>query len=545
MISNFYLRFYKYRKIIFATLIASYTFIFSFIFHENWMDETQAWLIVRDSHNLAALVHNLRYEGHPLLWYLLLYLPSHMNGSIYWMKFINAIIVFFICHLFVSHSPFNRIIKILFCVSFYPFYEYGIISRSYLLGFLCLFIIAKFSSAKKRNLLLISIVFIFLCQTDLLAILASSVIIFYVFANEVMGALRSKIEKNYLLMASAVFFLVLGLVLFLAVVIPPFDSFPAVSGGSGLSAQLLHNINNSFLPLSRYVITRLEENQFTAILLLSAIYYFSLSLIRNRDGVYRLIQKGGGSVHSGWMLLPSTFLFFSLLSYFFNLETGLSILLLTASAYTLRRNFIALVSYFLGIALIEAFFALLYSAQDQHMGFIFVTYILILWITGEKGKYRKFGRINFYETYGFLFCVLLVQVFASLYMLFADARYNYSNTREVANYITSNNLSKGYAWFMGDCYGVRGVLGYVNHDAFFADNTMSRNQFETWNLNRSENISNKLLIGEIYKYQESNKERLLILSCRKINDSNLIKLESFNKKTIKPGEGSLYLYVYN
>ena len=40
--------------------------------HEMFRDEIQAWLIARDSHGIADLIHNLKYEGHPALWYLFL-----------------------------------------------------------------------------------------------------------------------------------------------------------------------------------------------------------------------------------------------------------------------------------------------------------------------------------------------------------------------------------------------------------------------------------------------------------------------------------------
>jgi len=44
----------------------------SLVFHEMWRDELQAWLIARDSKNILELFINLKYEGHPALWYLLL-----------------------------------------------------------------------------------------------------------------------------------------------------------------------------------------------------------------------------------------------------------------------------------------------------------------------------------------------------------------------------------------------------------------------------------------------------------------------------------------
>src|SRR5215469_18650132 len=40
--------------------------------HEMWRDEIQDWLLARDSNSVPRLFANLKYEGHPGLWYLLL-----------------------------------------------------------------------------------------------------------------------------------------------------------------------------------------------------------------------------------------------------------------------------------------------------------------------------------------------------------------------------------------------------------------------------------------------------------------------------------------
>jgi hypothetical protein len=44
-----------------------------------WLDELQAWLIARDSSSVIDLFKNLKYEGHPGLWHICLYLISRFN----------------------------------------------------------------------------------------------------------------------------------------------------------------------------------------------------------------------------------------------------------------------------------------------------------------------------------------------------------------------------------------------------------------------------------------------------------------------------------
>src|SRR5919202_3894562 len=41
--------------------------------HAMWRDELNPWLVARDSNSFVELFQNIKYEGHPGLWYLCLY----------------------------------------------------------------------------------------------------------------------------------------------------------------------------------------------------------------------------------------------------------------------------------------------------------------------------------------------------------------------------------------------------------------------------------------------------------------------------------------
>ncbi|MEW6113407.1 MAG: hypothetical protein AB1664_14845, partial [Thermodesulfobacteriota bacterium] len=43
------------------------------VHHEMWRDELEHWLLARDSTELTDLVRNLRQEGHPAAWHLILF----------------------------------------------------------------------------------------------------------------------------------------------------------------------------------------------------------------------------------------------------------------------------------------------------------------------------------------------------------------------------------------------------------------------------------------------------------------------------------------
>src|SRR6266700_449498 len=61
--------------------------------HAMWFDELQAWNIARASHSLQDLFANLRYEGHPVLWYLPLYALTRVTGDPRWMQALQLVVV--------------------------------------------------------------------------------------------------------------------------------------------------------------------------------------------------------------------------------------------------------------------------------------------------------------------------------------------------------------------------------------------------------------------------------------------------------------------
>jgi hypothetical protein len=102
--------------------------------HIHWFDEWQALLIAVQSPDISALLENLRYEGHPPLWYLLLrgiapHLPwQHVltTAQFFIAIALQAIILF--------RSPFGRVERLLIGLSYFILFEFGALSRSLSLG---------------------------------------------------------------------------------------------------------------------------------------------------------------------------------------------------------------------------------------------------------------------------------------------------------------------------------------------------------------------------------------------------------------------------
>jgi hypothetical protein len=104
--------------------------------HEPWRDEWQAVQIAVQSPTIRDLLDNLRYEGHPPLWYLLLRSASSIVGPHAVLATILALIAIVGQLLILAAAPFSRAERLLLGMSEFLFFEYFSISRSLSLGVL-------------------------------------------------------------------------------------------------------------------------------------------------------------------------------------------------------------------------------------------------------------------------------------------------------------------------------------------------------------------------------------------------------------------------
>ncbi len=109
--------------------------------HVMWRDEWSAWLIVRDSDGLAELFRNLRYEGHPSLYYLLLYGAKPFASGALALHAVQAALACASVAMLLWASPFTLVERALLPFGTYTLYEYGIKSRGYVLGMLLLWLL--------------------------------------------------------------------------------------------------------------------------------------------------------------------------------------------------------------------------------------------------------------------------------------------------------------------------------------------------------------------------------------------------------------------
>lgn len=149
--------------------------------HEMWRDELQAWLIARDTHSISELVHALGYEGHPALWYLLLWIPSHFSPNPAGMVAMNFMIALGMAWVILSALRLSRPVRVLLIFSYFVFYQYGVTARSYELAVLLLVAAARCLIGERRRPWLAILLLALSINTHVFAVPVAVVLAFWAF----------------------------------------------------------------------------------------------------------------------------------------------------------------------------------------------------------------------------------------------------------------------------------------------------------------------------------------------------------------------------
>jgi hypothetical protein len=148
-------------------------FLVQLVHHEMWRDELNAFGIARGSPNLASLFRHVHYEGHPWLWYLMLWVVTRLTTSPVGMKVLQAIIGTVIYLLIGLGSPFSRVEKVFIFFSYFISFEYTVLSRTYGIVLLLLLIYLRQRAMHPQRFLRNSLLLGLMANADVMGILLS------------------------------------------------------------------------------------------------------------------------------------------------------------------------------------------------------------------------------------------------------------------------------------------------------------------------------------------------------------------------------------
>lgn len=147
--TNFHLKAVRYLPLVCLLLYIGLN-LFLLMRHENWRDEAQAWQIAKNL-GIKELFQQLRFEGHPCLWYLLLMPFAKLGVPFSCMGFISLALMAASVWIFLKKAPFAWPVKIILAFGSFFVYYYPVIARSYSMIPLVLFWLAMLYPERKKR----------------------------------------------------------------------------------------------------------------------------------------------------------------------------------------------------------------------------------------------------------------------------------------------------------------------------------------------------------------------------------------------------------
>lgn len=385
--------------------------------HEPWMDEAQAWLLVKDASLTEIFTHYLRYEGSPGLWHLILAIPAKLGFPYFTINIISAVFSAAAVWLFLRYSPFPLLIKILFPFSYFIFFQYAVVARSYCLVAPLLFLIAINFKDRIEKPIAFSLLLCLLANVSAHTFLIAAGLMAVHFFD-VLKVWKELERGTKLKNINAVLLFGLTAVLIVLVLAPPADHF----------------LNS--------------ENDYSLLnFLISGKWAISGALLLDESSRFGLLQI--------WLSFAVFFI----------------------TIFWLRRKKLTF-RYLFPLLLLLTLFAVKYR-NLWHDGITFLFWIFIIWLgfdrekteTPERPVLSKIVLIS-------LTIVLAVQVYWSMNIIRRDFEQSYSGSYEVAEYIKKNNLEKQKIFISG--WKTAAIHPYFDKNIFYNYNDGSDKRFWIW-----------------------------------------------------------------
>jgi hypothetical protein len=191
------------------TCLALAFFLIQLIHHQMWRDELNVFGIVQASPTLSLLFQHLHYEGHPAVWYLLVWIAAHWLPTAAVLRAVQACVGIAILSLIGLASPFTRTEKALLFASYFVSFEYTVLSRTYGVCFLACLVYLWIRFRVPHNVLVHALILGVLANTDVIGCFLSLGFV----CQYAIAAFRNKqayFDRKYLI-AAATYLLLVGI----------------------------------------------------------------------------------------------------------------------------------------------------------------------------------------------------------------------------------------------------------------------------------------------------------------------------------------------
>ena len=474
------------------------------ITHEMWRDELHVWFTAADSNSVRELFSNMRCQGHPPLWYLMLYVISRATHNPAAMKALHLAIAVGSVYVFVRFAPFTRLQRLLFVFGYFPLYEYAAISRNYAVGIFLLFCFCAACGAARKKFFILCIILFLLGMASAYSFIITVCLLVAIGFKAATDAYARDVlirRKWAILLSAAV--VVLGLVISAAVMFPESDCMYASEWTTGFD------------------IVTLEQTFATAWQGLAPIPQITHSFWNTNIVPWQILQG----------ILAVALLCFFLLS--------------------MANNRTVFLFFSLTVGAMLVFEYIVYIGSLRHFGHFFIVAIVCLWfekVWGDDkpikpGLLSALSRLCVQKRQLLIVVLLCIHFAVGIFASVMEWRYPFSQGKNAAQYIRQRGLDKlpivGYMDFVASS-----VAGYLDRP-FYYPNSDSFGTFVVFDNKRKIVMGAQEVIEKALMLAEKNRSDVLLVLHLEFGNKNssIIPLKTFTGSI--QGDENFYLYLLN
>lgn len=476
--------------------------------HEMWRDELQAWLLAKEHASFTELAQAVRYDKHPLAWYVVLFLLSRLTGSPLAMQLFHVGLAALSAWLVLRFAPFSPVQRILLIFSYYLFFEYNVISRNYALGILSLFLFCFFYTGKRKTLL---------AWASCLFVLANTSIYGLIFAIAASGAVIADVltEKSLRRQGTtfvALMLIGLGVALSAWCLRPiPDSSYDQVSTlhtsfNAGLASKVLWTVPKAYLQVPR-----------------PTFHFWNTHILGH---------------------VPSTLA----------INASLALLVLIFSSFLIWRHRPALVFFVFSTTGILSWLYIASVGFVRHQGHLFLAFVAAVWLArgsldstkaSSAGTERKPKGIPVLSVV--LTLIFAVQAAGGFFAVGMDIIHPFSQAKATARYIKQKEYRD--LPIVGEMdYLMTPVSGYLGRKIYFVRGERL-GSYVKWDMKRFEDVSPELILQRAEQFARKERKNCLILLNFHLDPAlekpgHLIKLMATSRAITGSEIYRLYLLTY-
>jgi len=446
--------------------------------HEFWRDEVRALSFARAAISPIDLFRLTRYDGHPILWYLLLYIGKSIIDMPFILPVTSIVIAFAAVAIFMFFSPFPLWLKTLFIFSVLPFYEYSVMARNYGISMLLLFVCAGLYRKRTAYPLLLALALFLLANTNVhSAILVCIITTVWIW--------------DTIIDQKTLSFKALGMSLYV----------PLMIVASGIILCLF-----TTWPRENTILTNVHSLGVTDI-----AKSFIKALEFPAQSFRYIVPLFNGA-------LPGVLANLLLYTAIFGLIPRINLFLAALS----------------GQVALGMFFDLIYKGFGRHQGLLLVFLISLYWIAMETPHLRTTNRIKDMLFKAGLYVSLLTMIFFGIYKskgyVIRDIRWELSSSKALGAFLNGSGIYREAIIVPEPDYIVESLPYYANNEIYLP-REQSFGKTASWTTIAADHISLRDLLATAYKIKKKyDRPVLIVLGHMNLDNSKTNKKRfSYNK----------------